>query len=269
MNTNHQIIKKEGQRPILLDYYISDPKQPVILFVHGFKGFKDWGHFNLIKQNFVQKGFNFVKFNFSHNGGTMENPIDFPDLESFGNNTFTIEQEDLKSVIDWIESKTQSAPIFIIGHSRGGGAVLLKAAKDDRIKKVVALASVSTFDRWNQEVYNHWKREGVIYLPNTRTGQEMPLYWTLAKDYIENENELNIEKACKSIWQPALIIHGTLDEAVPFSEGELIHNWIKHSQFLKIEKGNHTFGGKHPWEEQELPNDCKIWMNAVIDFFNC
>ena len=40
------------------------PKVPVI-FIHGFKGFKDWGTFNILSEYFAGKGFVFVKFNFS------------------------------------------------------------------------------------------------------------------------------------------------------------------------------------------------------------
>ena len=43
----------------------------------------------------ARNGFAFVKFNFSHNGGTIENPIDFPDLKAFGNNTYGKEVADL------------------------------------------------------------------------------------------------------------------------------------------------------------------------------
>ena len=32
----------------------------------------------------------------------MEDPIDFPDLEAFGNNNFSKEVDDLGSVIDWV-----------------------------------------------------------------------------------------------------------------------------------------------------------------------
>ena len=50
-------------------------------------------------KEFAKDGFCFIKFNFSHNGGTVEQPIDFPDLEAFGNNNYTKELDDLESVI--------------------------------------------------------------------------------------------------------------------------------------------------------------------------
>ena len=45
-----------------------------------------------------------LKFNFSHNGGTVEQPIDFPDLEAFGHNNYTKELDDLNQVLDWVET---------------------------------------------------------------------------------------------------------------------------------------------------------------------
>ncbi|QQR97120.1 MAG: hypothetical protein IPK18_09490 [Sphingobacteriales bacterium] len=44
-------------KQITLDVHFKEAPQklPVVLFVHGFKGFKDWGHFNLIAQEFVKK----------------------------------------------------------------------------------------------------------------------------------------------------------------------------------------------------------------------
>ena len=86
---NIQIKGKHGL-PILLDlnYIQTNTEKPLVVFCHGYKGFKDWGPWNLVAKNFADAGFVFAKFNFSHNGGTVEQPIDFPDLEAFGQNNF-------------------------------------------------------------------------------------------------------------------------------------------------------------------------------------
>ena len=104
--SKNDILEGEHGKPILVDfgYKPTGNKKPVVVFAHGFKGFKDWGHFNEVMEFFIEKNFAFVKFNFSHNGGTVEQPIDFPDLEAFGNNNYTKELADLKTVVDWIEN---------------------------------------------------------------------------------------------------------------------------------------------------------------------
>ena len=41
---------------------------PCIIYVHGFKGFKDWGFVPYTCEYFAKNGFFVISFNFSHNG---------------------------------------------------------------------------------------------------------------------------------------------------------------------------------------------------------
>ena len=62
----HVIESKRGKE-ILLDVNLnSDANKPLVIFCHGFKGFKDWGPFNEVSNQFVNAGLNFLKFNFSY-----------------------------------------------------------------------------------------------------------------------------------------------------------------------------------------------------------
>ena len=85
---------QEG-KPIFLDQTISGNggSKGVVVFCHGFKGFKDWGPFNKIAETFAENDFVFIKFNFSHNGTTLDDAVNFVDLEAFGNNNFCKELE--------------------------------------------------------------------------------------------------------------------------------------------------------------------------------
>ena len=118
------------EKPILMDitYDIKIEHASLVIFVHGFKGFKDWGTHDLVAEYFAEHGFRFLKFNFSHNGTTPENPVDFMDMGAFGDNTFTKEFEDLDHVITFACSGAEfpgSETVNLIGHSRGGGIVIL------------------------------------------------------------------------------------------------------------------------------------------------
>ena len=103
------IVDGKHKKPIVTDVFFEETNQPkpVVIFCHGYKGFKDWGAWNTMAEAFAKAGFFFIKFNFSHNGGTVNQPIDFPDLEAFGNNNYTIELDDLESIIDWASSNTE------------------------------------------------------------------------------------------------------------------------------------------------------------------
>jgi uncharacterized protein len=266
-----------ANKPISIDisFKQNNKPKPLVIFVHGFKGFKDWGHFNLMASHFAEQDFVFAKFNFSHNGTTLENPTDFADLEAFGNNTYLYELQDLKTVIDSLLSSTElsneidQTNLYLIGHSRGGAISILMSAEDARIKKLATWASVSDIvNRQQQKTIDTWKKDGVVFTYNSRTKQNMPLYRVFYDTTIENKNKLDIKQALKRINIPYLVIHGTNDEAVNYKDAQTINANCNTSQLLMIDNANHTFDGKHPWLEESLPKDAKIIINATINFLN-
>ncbi|GAA4273347.1 alpha/beta hydrolase [Aquimarina gracilis] len=279
MITRKKNIKLEGkhQKPILADvFYIkSQEKKPIVIFCHGYKGFKDWGAWDLVADAFANAGFLFVKFNFSHNGGTVEQPIDFPDLEAFGNNTYIKELDDLETIIDWVsgtdfgyKGMADTAEISLIGHSRGGGIVTIKAAEDPRISKLISWAGVSDYkERFPKgKAFELWNKKGVYYIENGRTKQQMPHYLGFYTSFIDNEERLTIKKAAKKIKIPHLIIHGTHDPTVSLEEGQNIHSWNPNSELFLIEGADHVFGAKHPWSHNEMPAYLKEITVKSIDF---
>ena len=267
------VITSQRGKEILLDLNLNSATNlPLVIFCHGFKGFKDWGPFNEVSKQFVNSGLNFLKFNFSFNGVTVNDPNNFVDLEAFGNNNFTIELEDLESVISWslkqLEDKVDTNQIYLMGHSRGGGISILKSSQNKHIKKVVSWASVSDFERriLNDKL-DLWKERGVAYVFNVRTNQQMPLYYQFYEDFIANKEMLSIKKASKSLQIPVLIVHGDNDETVYFKEAEELKSWISHSHLLKIEDCDHAFNAKHPFDIQTIPKELKVAIEESISFF--
>ncbi|MBK9794587.1 MAG: alpha/beta hydrolase [Sphingobacteriales bacterium] len=276
MQKTQIVINGSKEKPISIDISFKKTNQlkPIVIFCHGFKGFKDWGHFNLIADEFVKQDFVFVKFNFSYNGTTLDNPVDFADLDTFGNNNFSTELDDAGIVINYMESNAvqyegNENEIYLIGHSRGGGIAILKTNEDSRIQKLATWASVKDVaDFFINQDLDKWKADGLIYTLNARTQQKMPLYYQVYEDFIKNKDRLDIPKAAASIDIPWLIVHGTNDTSVPYDFAEKIHDWCKNSELCTIENADHTFGGKHPWNEDELPADSKILTEKTIAFFN-
>ena len=276
MKAASYIIQGKYDKSILIDskYLENGTKKPIILFCHGYKGFKDWGAWNLMAEKFANSGFFFIKFNFSYNGGTMEEPIDFPDLEAFGHNNYTKELEDLEAVIDWvllnetIKKEADTDNINLLGHSRGGGIVLIKAEEDNRIKKVISLAGVSDYKvRFPQGIaLNNWKKDGVYFVENGRTKQQMPHYFQFFTDFIENEERLTINRAVKNLKIPHLIIHGNGDTSVSVKEAKQLHKWNPKSKLEIIEGANHVFGVSHPWTSNKIPDSLQKAIDITISF---
>lgn len=270
------ILKRKNNKSIVIDtlYNVKSKIQPIVIFCHGYKGFKDWGAWDLMAKRIAENSFCFIKFNFSHNGGTTANPIDFPDLEAFGNNNYTKELNDLGDVIDWSintfkdNKSVDTSKIYLIGHSRGGGISILKTAEDSRIKKLITLASVCDFEKRTATVGNleQWKKDGVKYVTNGRTKQEMPHYFQFYKDFIKNKQRLNIKSACKKIDVPQLVIHGDADTSVTLSEAEKIHEWNPLSRLSIIKDANHVFNTEHPWGSNNLSEALHQVTSEVIKF---
>ena len=263
----NQVLTHPQKKPIVFDHYFKEVPHanPTVLFCHGYKGFKDWGAWDLVARAFVEAGFDFVKFNFSHNGGTIEDPIDFPDLDAFARNNYSIELDDLDRMITHLGQPEVS----LIGHSRGGGIVLIKAEEDTRINKVISWAGVSDFKARFQvgsPQFENWKATGIKYIENSRTKQQMPHYWQFYEDFEANEDRLTIERAVRAILIPQLIIHGDADPTVDVSEGERIHSWNPNSELEIISGANHVFGAMHPWSSDELPKHLEKVAGFTITF---
>ena len=268
------IIKNPETRDFLADSYYAESEQklPLVIFAHGYKGYKDWGAWDLMATKFAEAGFFFVKFNFSHNGTTVGQPKDFADLEAFGNNNFSKEMSDYDEVLNhfYNHPKIDQDKIAIIGHSRGGGITVIKGFEDERVKVLIALAGVSNFKyRFpSQDRFENWKTEGVMYSENKRTHQQMPHYFQFFEDFENNEKRFDIQYAAQHLEKPFLIVQGTNDDAVKDKEAYLLNEWCKPSELVFIENANHTFGAKEPWTEEELPADLEKAVLAMTSFIN-
>ncbi len=272
------VINGQHKKPILIDFFLKENNayKPVIIFCHGYKGFKDWGAWNLMAKTFADAGFCFVKFNFSHNGGTIEQPIDFPDLEAFGNNNYTKEIDDLGSVIDWVctysglTKMVNLNNITLIGHSRGGGIVSIKAEEDPRITKLISLAGVCDFGKRTSTIgdLEQWRKDGVKFVINGRTKQKMPHYYQFYLDYIQHKNRLSIKRAVANLNIPYLIIHGDADSSISIDEAKNLHQWSPNSQLEIIPNADHVFGASHPWDKDPLPKHLEKAIHKTISFLS-
>jgi pimeloyl-ACP methyl ester carboxylesterase len=277
MNSQKNIIV-EGKhgKPILLDAYwqTTAERKPVVIFAHGFKGFKDWGTWEAIGKQIVEAGFVFIKFNFSHNGTTPENPSDFDNLEAFGHNNYSIELDDLGCVLDWVETQNiitnteiNIDNVSLIGHSRGGGVAIIKAYEDNRIKRLITWASVGTLDwMFKPKMVEMWGLQGVHLIVNGRTKQDMPLYFQLFEDFKTNEERFSTETALRNFTKPHLILQGTNDPAIPVAAAELHKSWNKNARLVLINDADHVFGGNHPFTETLLPLHSQQLVAETIGF---
>ena len=263
-------------RDILVDIHLpnGDAPAPLVVFAHGFKGFKDWGTWAAIGEAFVEAGYAFVRFNFSHNGTTPDDPSSFGDLHAFGENNYSRELHDLDTLVSWLQQPGHTPDhiltddLTLIGHSRGGATVLLFAERDARVSRLITWAAVSRADyAWHKPGFvEEWALAGVYYVRNGRTGQDMPLHYQFYQDFEQRRIAYDTERASKALDKPWLIVHGTKDPAVSDGAAKQLHEWQPTAQLHLIEGGDHVFGGQHPFEGDALPEHTRELVEVSLRF---
>lgn len=253
-------------------FFEDSSSKPVIVFCHGFKGFKDWGPFPNWGRRLAQAGFAAVHFNFSYNGVHPDAPTEFTEPGKFAQNTLTRELDDLQAVLDTIADGDLPAPavdpdrIGLVGHSRGGGIAILQAARDDRVQTLVTWAAVDGFiRRFSDEQIEDWKTQGYTEVVNSRTGEVMRLDQVLYRDALAHEDELDVMAAAGRLDIPWLIVHAQDDESVGFDAAEHLYAQSATADLVEAE-GGHTFGGAHPFDGTVPGSLEQVWRKSIKFF---
>ena len=245
-------------------------KRGQIVFAHGFKGFKDWGAWAIMGDLFAEEGWEFVRFNFSHNGHVMPDLLECSDEIAWSKNTYSMEKSDLEEMLSRaINSCEDGEKIIVIGHSRGGGVAALAAASSN-VDGVVLLSSVSDFARRfpSGEELDKWRDTDSLEVINGRTLQILSHSFSFYEDFKSNAESLNIERAVRSLDIPLLSIHGDSDNAVYDDEGMALADWASKGEFQSIPGAGHTFGTSHPWTDLTLPKHAQEVVNHIKHFLD-
>lgn len=265
--------KKEGEisstegLPIYYDLLVpgvdSGTVLPVVLFIHGFKGFKDWGAFPDLYEELARAGFAVVAFNLSLNG-VGASLLEFEHPELFRRQTFSQDLRDVGSVIKALKNKDIQSDkavldtdrIGILGHSRGGHTAVVAAAEYSEIQCLVTWSAVADYNnRWSKEMIKDWNTKSFTEIKNSRTGQVLPLDKVVYDDAVENADQLMAINRVQELYMPSMFIAGKSDESVPYSETELLYRKspAEEKEIRLIDDAGHTFQVSHPFTGEDFP----------------
>jgi uncharacterized protein len=226
---------------------INAPEHPraLVVVVHGFKGFKDWGFFPWLARHLVQHRFAVCRFNMSRSG-IGEDPETFERLDLFAGDTYSTQLADLRAAVAYAQERFPSLPTFLLGHSRGGGIALLGAQDVRGLKGVVVWSPIARADRWDDETKRRWRAEGGLDVENQRTKQIMRMSPSILDDYDAHGERLDIVRAVEVLRVPLLVVHGGRDESVPVDEGKLLASRGADASLVLIQRASHTYNAIHP-----------------------
>lgn len=275
-----EIASTEGL-PIYYDCHLPEDHNqqslPVIIFVHGFKGFKDWGAFSEACADLSESGFAVIAMNFSLNG-VGEGMTEFDELDLFARDTLSQDLDDIGSMITALKNgkiKSDGASLNtksmgLLGHSRGGHTTVAAAAEYPEISCLVTWSAVANYnERWSDEMISDWETEGVTMIKNGRTGQSMPFKKVVYDDAIENADRLMASERAKELSLPAMFIHSKGDQGVPYSDAERLYEECasEDKELVLIPGTGHTFDTAHPFGEDEFPEAFRKAVDATKKWF--
>jgi pimeloyl-ACP methyl ester carboxylesterase len=225
--------------------HIDAPPHPsaLVVLIHGFKGFMDWGFFPWLAEQLCNDGYAVVRFNMSRSG-IGEDPETFDRLDLFAGDTYTAQLHDLQMVVAHAQRALPSLPTFLLGHSRGGGIALLGAHDIRDLAGVVTWSAISHVHRWDDATKQRWRRDGALYVENARTKQMMPLSTAMLDDV--EAHGFDVGAAVETLEVPLLVLHGGRDESVPVAEAETIASRNRDASKAVIANAGHTFNAIHP-----------------------
>lgn len=195
---------------------------PCVLMSHGLESSKDGDKWLVLSSRLYDAGFASLRFSYRGCGeGEDKSQGEFEDT------TLTGRVSDYKAAIDFLYRATTR--LGVIGSSFGGMVAL--AARDDRIRAIVTLATPFSFPSLSE--LRHKQDKGYIELGSGRR---------LKMGFFEDLTKYSIGDEVKRIHCPLLIIHGTLDDAVPVEQAYELYRHANQPKRLEIIDGaNHVF----------------------------
>lgn len=184
----------------------------VVVIAHGYKGFKDWGMFPYAAQALSDEH-EVISFNFSH-AGIGEDLQNFTELDKFARNTYQREIKDMEILLSYLSQHHRfgSLPLFLLGHSRGGGDSLLYALDHPaEITGVISWNGITNLDLFTEQQKLEMRQKGRTHVLNGRTGQQMPLDAIIIEDLEQQAERYDIVVRMKQASFPVVLIQGSED----------------------------------------------------------
>ncbi len=255
----------------------NDDNLPLLIFAHGFKGFRNWGFIPYVCSKFAEAGSICVRLDFSMNG-IIDDVNQKYDDEVFRKNTVSREVSDLSELIEKFISnqlgienfhRRWNGDVFLVGHSLGAAVSVLTAKKFQSITKISLWASVSQLNRNTDRQKEIWKQNGSIEILINTTGQKLHLDYTYIEDKESSFENNAIINELKKLNYPVQIIHPKNDMTVNIKEAEELKSTasdIRKRELIVIEKSGHTFNSRHPFSGTNDALESAI--KHTINFFD-
>ncbi|MCH2161329.1 MAG: alpha/beta fold hydrolase [Phycisphaerales bacterium] len=232
-----------------------------VLVAHGFLGYKDYGMLPAITRAISDVGWCGLRFNFGHSG-MSRNVATFEYPDRFTESTWSRQVEDLVFLQQSIRQghvsgADPSRPIVLLGHSRGGTAVILAAGRAFAAEGestpcpdgLITLAAPADCDRSADDARAAWLESGFTTVVSNRTGQQLRISRGFLDEMDQDSASHDVETLLGHVRCPVLLAHGEADPTIPVTDVDRLAAAAVRSddlRRLRICRGDHVMNVPNP-----------------------
>ncbi|MGL4401681.1 MAG: alpha/beta hydrolase [Luteolibacter sp.] len=222
MMTEAEIRNRAGEA---IDYTFHPGSRADVLVIlgHGLTGDKDRPLLVALANGLAEIGWPCLRISYTGNGASEG---------AFEESCLTKNVGDLQAVLEMVPDDTQAV---YAGHSMGGAAGVLAAARDIRISGLVSLAGMTRTAEFVQREFGEvTPGEGCMW-----EDEDFPLSRKFVDDLTHIGDTLS---AAEAVTQPWLLVHGDADDLVPVQDGRDAYEAATcQKEWLEIAGGGHSF----------------------------
>jgi uncharacterized protein len=226
----------QGQDGVKLAGIFQRPKEAArgaVVLSHCFTCNKDYKILVWLARELTARGHPVLRFDFAGLGESGGEP---------GAATLSTDTEDLLAAVAWLEREGMPTS-GLVGHSMGGAASILAAARLPHLKAVAVLGATARVGSrmellLGEAELDELERNGSVTVAiGNRT-------YPITRSFLEDLERHSVVDTV-SAWDKALlVIHGTDDRVVPMAEAERLFDAARHPKaFLSVPGGDHLLAG--------------------------
>jgi uncharacterized OsmC-like protein/pimeloyl-ACP methyl ester carboxylesterase len=197
------------------------------LFAHCFTCSKDLRAVREISRELCDEGLAVLRFDFT---GLGESEGEFAESD------FSSNVDDLVAAANYLRREYR-APELLIGHSLGGAAVLLAAAKIPEVKAVATIGAPSDT--------KHLRASLIQSAPELASADEAEIElegrrFTIKRQFLEDLEAQDVERWLGGLQLPLLVLHSPTDQTVAIEHARRIYDAAQHPKsFVSLDGADH------------------------------
>ncbi len=222
------------------------------LFAHCFTCSKDLKAVQNISRTLNQEGIAVLRFDFT---GLGESQGDFSDTN------FSSNVNDLIQAAQFLE-ENYAAPQLLIGHSLGGAAVLMAAAKLESVKAVATIGAPADPEHVTHLIAENKADIEALGEANVKIGGRS---FKIKKQFLEDLANNSLAEHVATLKRALIIFHSPIDNTVGIENAQMLFKAAKHPKsFVSLNNADHLLSQEK--DSRYVGHVISAWAASYLDF---